>query len=102
MNHAAYLSGAYPGRLGIYSVNIFLFGFDPSGRPRLKTTPLDAAKTAGVDLMYYGPTGKPVTTIFNVLKDPAAGGNQPRFPPTSQASPGCPSITATRSSDWTA
>ncbi len=79
MNHAAYLSGAFPGELGIYSVNVFLFGFDDQGRPRLKTTPLDASKVAAVDLMYYGPDGKPVTTIFNVTEDPAAGGNPNAF-----------------------
>lgn len=71
MNHAAFLSGAYPGRLGIYSVNIFLFGFDEKGNPVLKATP--------VDLMYYGKDGKPVTNIFNVVKDPAFGGNPHAF-----------------------
>ncbi len=70
-NHAVYLSGAYPGRLGIYSVQIFFFGFDEKGRPIAKTTPLD--------IMYYGKDGKPVTTIFNVVKDPKYGGNPNAF-----------------------
>ena len=67
MNHAAYLSGAYPGRLGLYCVDVFLFGFNRKGVAIYKTTPLD--------LMYYGAEGKPVTTVFNVVKDPASGGN---------------------------
>jgi len=71
MNHAAFLSGAYPGELGIYSVNVFLFGFDEKGNPIIKATPLD--------IMYYGKDGKPVTNIFNVIKDPAAGGNPNAF-----------------------
>ena len=71
MNHASYLSGAYPGRLGLYCVDVYLFGFNRKGVPIFRTTPLD--------LMYYGPEGKPVTTIFNVVKDPAAGGNPNAF-----------------------
>ncbi len=71
MNHASYLSGAYPGRLGIYSVNVFFMGFDERGIAINDTTP--------IDLMYWGPEGKPVTTIFNVLKDPAYGGNESAF-----------------------
>jgi hypothetical protein len=71
MNHASYLSGAYPGRLGIYSVNVFFFGFDERGIAITKTTP--------IDLMFWGPEGRPVTTIFNVVKDPAYGGNPNAF-----------------------
>jgi len=71
MNHAAYLNGAYPGRSGIYSVNVFLFGFDQAGNPIIKATSLD--------LMYYGREGKPVPTIFNVVKDPVYGGNPAAF-----------------------
>jgi len=70
-NHAVYLSGAYPGRLGIYSVQIFFFGFDAKGRPIAKSTPLD--------IMYYGKDRKPVPTIFNVAKDPEYGGNPNAF-----------------------
>lgn len=70
-NHAVYLSGAYPGRLGIYSVQIFFFGFDDNGNPITKSNPLD--------IMYYGEDGKPVTTIFNVVKDPKYGGNPNAF-----------------------
>ncbi len=71
MNHATYLSGAYPGRLGLYSVNIFVFGFDEEGQPIIKTTP--------IDLMYWGKDAKPVTNIFNVVKDPEYGGNPNAF-----------------------
>lgn len=71
MNHASYLSGAYPGRLGLYCVDVFLFGFDNKGVAQFKTTPLD--------LMYYGPEGKPVTNIFNVVREPAYGGNPQAF-----------------------
>jgi len=71
MNHAAYLSGAYPGRLGLYSVQVLMFGFDEKGWAVWRSTPHD--------LMYWGADGKPVTTIFNVVKDPAYGGNQHAF-----------------------
>lgn len=71
MNHASMLSGAYPGKLGIYSVNVFLFGFDKMGLPLIRTTPLD--------IMYYGKEGKPVTNIFNVVKDESLGGNKNAF-----------------------
>jgi predicted AlkP superfamily pyrophosphatase or phosphodiesterase len=71
MNHASYLSGAYPGRLGLYSVNAYLFGFDAKGAPIFRTTPLD--------LMYYGAQGEPVTTLFNVVKDPVYGGDPKAF-----------------------
>ncbi len=71
MNHAVYLSGAYPGRLGMYSVNVFFFGFDAKGKPIIKGTP--------ADLMYWGPDGKPVTNMFNVVKDPKYGGNASAF-----------------------
>ncbi len=71
MNHAAYLSGSLPGTLGLYSVNVFLFGFDEKGLPIIKATPLD--------LMYYGKDGKPVTNIFNVVQTPALGGNPNAF-----------------------
>ena len=71
MNHGSYLSGALPGELGLYMVNLFIFGFDDDGHPIIKTTPQD--------LMYYGEDRKPVTTIFNVVKDPAFGGSQNAF-----------------------
>ncbi len=71
MNHASYLSGAYPGQHGLYSVQVLMFGFDQKGWAIWRSTPHD--------LMYYGPEGKPVTTIFNVVKDPALGGNPSAF-----------------------
>jgi len=71
MNHASYLSGAYPGRLGLYSVQVYMFGFDAQGWAIWRSTPHD--------LMYWGPKGQPVTTIFNVVKDPAGGGNPNAF-----------------------
>lgn len=71
MNHSSYLTGAYPGRLALYSVQVFMFGFDDKGWAIWRSTPLD--------LMYWGPDGKPVTTIFKVVKDPAYGGNPSAF-----------------------
>lgn len=71
MNHASYLSGAYPGRLGLYSVQVLMFGFDEKGWAVWRSTPHD--------LMYWGPEGDPVTTIFNVVKDPVYGGDPDAF-----------------------
>jgi len=71
MNHSSYLTGAYPGRLGLYSVQVFMFGFDEKGWAIWRSTPHD--------LMYWGPEGKPVSTIFNVVKDPGYGGNSSAF-----------------------
>ena len=71
MNHASYLSGAYPGRLGLYSVQVYMFGFDDQGWAIWRSTPHD--------LMYWGAQGRPVTTIFNVVKDPVWGGNPSGF-----------------------
>ena len=71
MNHSSYLTGAYPGRLALYSVQVFMFGFDEKGWAIWRSTPLD--------LMYWGKDGQAVSTIFKVVKDPAFGGNASAF-----------------------
>ena len=65
-NHSAAMSGSWPGTLGIFSVNRHYLGQNESGR--------SITANGFRDLLRHGPGGEPVLTIFDTIKDPAAGG----------------------------
>lgn len=70
-NHAAALAGSWPGTLGIFSVKNHYLGTDADA----KVVVTRATKR----LLRWGLEGKPVTTVFDMAKDPAVGGDPEAF-----------------------
>jgi predicted AlkP superfamily pyrophosphatase or phosphodiesterase len=65
-NHAAALTGSWPGTVGLFSVKTQYLGRDRRGRRRTS----DGTR----DLLRWGPDGELVQTMFDRIKDPVAGG----------------------------
>jgi predicted AlkP superfamily pyrophosphatase or phosphodiesterase len=70
-NHMAALTGSWPGTIGIHSVSTYYGGRDDQDRP----ISLDGSKA----LLRTGSQGDPVRTVFDVSKDPQAGGTPDAF-----------------------
>jgi predicted AlkP superfamily pyrophosphatase or phosphodiesterase len=70
-NHASALSGSWPGTLGLFSVKRQYLGDDASGRAEV----VDGSK----GLMRWGLDGEPIQTMFDLSRNPAAGGDPGAF-----------------------
>jgi predicted AlkP superfamily pyrophosphatase or phosphodiesterase len=70
-NHAAALTGSWPGTLGIFSVKTHYLGSDSESKP----VHVRASKA----LLRFGLDGRPIRTVFDVIKDPSQGGSPQTF-----------------------
>jgi len=70
-NHAAVLTGSWPGTVGIFSVKTHYLGQDHKGKPII------VPGTKG--LMRWGLDGAPIQNMFDLAKDPSAGGAAAAF-----------------------
>jgi hypothetical protein len=70
-NHAAALTGSWPGTLGLFSVKRQYLGKNSRGRSVI----VDGSKS----LLRWGPSGQPIQSMFDLAKDPGAGGDPAAF-----------------------
>jgi hypothetical protein len=70
-NHLAALTGAWAGTLGVYQVDGQYMGLDAYGRP--------VVDRPSPDGLRWGVDGRPLRSIFDVAKDPVAGGAATAF-----------------------
>jgi predicted AlkP superfamily pyrophosphatase or phosphodiesterase len=70
-NHAAALTGSWPGTLGLFSVKRQYLGDDLTG----KSVIVDGSK----GLLRWGPDGQPIQTMFDLSRNPGAGGDPGAF-----------------------
>lgn len=70
-NHAAALTGSWPGTSGIHSVNFHFAGKNRRGHPEFLL--------GSPDLLRAGPNGERLKMIYDVVKDPDAGGHPGAF-----------------------